>query len=101
MFEGFDPYHRSWWDSFFGVWIEIRWLVDLGSLGITVDVGKHRQNAGCVIPQHLASGFAHCDQLSEAEGAWIATEDSGQVPDELIHFFASVSGSIESRIFSA
>ena len=44
MFEGFDPYHGSWWDAFLGVWIEIRRVVDLGSLGITMNVGEHCQH---------------------------------------------------------
>jgi hypothetical protein len=43
MFEGFDPYHGSWWDSFLGVWIEIRRVVDLGSLGVAMNIGEHGQ----------------------------------------------------------
>ncbi len=101
MFESFDSNHRARSDSFLGVRMEIRRMVDLGAFGIAMDVGQHREHTRGVIPEDLASCFPHRDQLPEAEWSGIDSEDPCQVPDELIHFCASVSGLSVSRIFSA
>jgi hypothetical protein len=61
VFESFDPNHRSWLASFLPMWIEIRWVVDLRAFRIAMDVGKHRQNGGSVIPEDLAACLPHRD----------------------------------------
>jgi hypothetical protein len=61
VFESFDPNHRAWLAPFLPMWIEIRWVVDLRAFGIAMDVGEHCQNTGCMIPENLASRFAHRD----------------------------------------
>ena len=98
MFEGLDADHRARLHSFLSVWIKVRRVIDFGSFGIAMKVREHTRG---VIPEDLASCLSHGDQFPETEWSGIDSEDSGQVPDELIHFCASVSGSIESRIFSA
>jgi hypothetical protein len=42
MFESFDSNHRARLDSFPGVRMEIRRMVDLGAFGIAMDIGQHR-----------------------------------------------------------
>lgn len=101
MFESFDSNHRARLDSFLCMRMEIRRVVDLGAFGIAMDIGQHREHTRGVIPEDLAACFAHGDQLPETEWSGIDSEDTCQVPDELIHFCASVSGLIVSRIFSA
>jgi hypothetical protein len=61
VFEGFDPNHRARFDSFLRVRVEIRRVVDLRAFGIAMDVREHRKNRGSVIPENLASRFAHGD----------------------------------------
>jgi hypothetical protein len=61
VFEGFDPNHRARLDSFLRVRVEIRRVIDLRAFHIAMDVGKHRQNRGCVIPEDLAASLSHGD----------------------------------------
>jgi hypothetical protein len=61
VFQGLYPNHRATLDSFLRMRIEVRWVVDFRAFGIAMDVGKHRQNAGGVIPEDLAARLPHGD----------------------------------------
>ncbi len=77
-----------------GVWVEIDRFPRPCPFRVAMDIGQHRQQCGGMSPRKATASLPHGDQLAEGERTGIEAEDPSKLPDELIHFCASISGSI-------
>ena len=85
-----------------GVRIEVQsleWLLPF--LGVTDQVGHHRQEFGSAAPLGAASRLSHPHQLRERQGAWVDADNAGELPSESISLAAACAGSMLATVCRA